>query len=549
VTHQYTTEALMVQNGDIIKSNATLAGTPYSSIVLDNNDGLIVIEANDYQQGNSNLVIVGAQIAGSDSGVTGTAINLNGGLGATGGSSGTQAFSTDVNDNPFKIQNIGFALQTTTNQNADLTFNVTVKDGDGDSILQTIHATITQNADSATAATIPAANTTVAPVVLDLNGDGVHYLSAGAGVHYDYGHGSVATAWAAPQDGILVLDGNQDGNVSASEFVFGGNGVTDLQALAAQYGSTLDANDADFAKFAVWQDANSNGTVDAGELQSLTARGITSISLSSNGISYTTANGDVQVAGTGSYTKADGTSGVLEDAAFATESRSATNSVLMGALAAAGLAAESAAAATTTATLAATTALTGVAGQHTQSFAPVAADAVGSHANSDLMPASTNGTAHAAAASAGTHASDAGQAHAESADGNAQQQAPAELLQGTAAPTHDAPAAASAAAAAVVMPAAAQLAGADGAQHGQILGQVLADALHGGGSGPTIDSVLAALPGHGDGHAAALEALASTAGAAVSNGDTAAFAGFSMAAAHFTMEQMVVHADAAPAHA
>src|SRR6185503_16776455 len=108
VTHQYTTEALMVQNGDIIKSNATLAGTAYAGIVLDNNDGLIVIEANDYQQGNSNLVIVGAQIAGSDSGVTGTAINLNGGLGASGGSSGTQPFSTDVNDNPFKIQNIGF---------------------------------------------------------------------------------------------------------------------------------------------------------------------------------------------------------------------------------------------------------------------------------------------------------------------------------------------------------------------------------------------------------------------------------------------------------
>ena len=53
-------------------------GTPYegSALTLDNNDGLIVIEPNDYQEGNTNLVIVGAQIAGSDEGVTGTGINL-----------------------------------------------------------------------------------------------------------------------------------------------------------------------------------------------------------------------------------------------------------------------------------------------------------------------------------------------------------------------------------------------------------------------------------------------------------------------------------------
>ena len=163
----YTSKALMVQNGDIIKTNATLTGTPYAGITLDNNDGLVVIEANDYQQGNANLVIVGAQIAGSDSGVTGTAINLNGAVGASGGSSGTQAFSTDVNDNPFKIQNIGFLTTTTTNQNASLSFDVTIQDGDGDSIHQALTATVTSAADSSTPIALSPAVTTVNAVVAD----------------------------------------------------------------------------------------------------------------------------------------------------------------------------------------------------------------------------------------------------------------------------------------------------------------------------------------------------------------------------------------------
>ena len=152
------------------------------------------------------------------------------------------------------------------------------------------------------------------PVVLDLNGDGVHFLGQDAGVHFDYGAGLASTAWAASDDGILVRDANHDGNVSGSEIVFGGNGVTDMEALHAQYGDQLDANDADFTQFAVWNDANSNGVVDANELHSLAEAGITSINLVSDGISYSAANGDVLVSGTTTYTKADGSTGQAADA-------------------------------------------------------------------------------------------------------------------------------------------------------------------------------------------------------------------------------------------
>ncbi|MCF2515235.1 DUF5801 domain-containing protein [Sphingomonas sp. G124] len=160
VAHTYSTVALMVQNSDIQKGPGSGPGI-YSGITLDQNDGLIVIEPNDYQQGNTNLVIVGAQIAGSDEGVSGTAIDFNYGgvLGVA--STGTQAFSTDVSDGPFKISSIGFTTTQTTPQNAQLDFNVTVTDGDGDSITQAISATVTAAADSSTPISLDPSVTTI----------------------------------------------------------------------------------------------------------------------------------------------------------------------------------------------------------------------------------------------------------------------------------------------------------------------------------------------------------------------------------------------------
>ena len=108
-------------------------------------------------------------------------------------------------------------------------------------------------------------------------------------------------------------------------------------------------------------------------------------------------------------------------------------------------------------------------------------------------------------------------------------------------------------AASIVMPSAQQLmaagnGGVAGVQHNQVIGQVLAEALHGGGGVSTIDHALASLPGH-DGANAALAALASHAGAAVPNGDTGVFAAFTAMHSPFNMEAMAVHADAIQAHA
>lgn len=308
-TGAYTTKALMVQNGDIQKGPGAGPGI-FSGVTLDNNDGLIIIESNDYNAAGENWAIVGAQIVVDPLSVTGTAINFNNTTGAGGASTGTQSFATDTNTGaPMKIASIGFLTNTTTAQSAQLTFNVTVQDADGDTASQTLLVNVGGTP----------------PVVLDLDGDGVEFLSTAAGVAFDYnGDGTrESTAWVGKDDGLLALDANGNGGIdNANEIVFGGDGQTDLEGLAANYDSNkdgvLDASDADFAKFGVWQDANSNGVTDAGEFQSLSDAGIASINLVSDGVEYAAADGDVTVHGTSSFTKTDGTTGEVADASFAT---------------------------------------------------------------------------------------------------------------------------------------------------------------------------------------------------------------------------------------
>ncbi|RRI03071.1 type I secretion C-terminal target domain-containing protein [Mesorhizobium tamadayense] len=131
VAGTYTTKAMYVENSDIFKGAGTGPGI-YSGVTLDNNDGLLIIESNDYNAAGQHYVLVGAQITPTDEGITGTAINLNGAIGAGGASTTFQNLSSDSNDLGFKISDIGLVSTTTTAQNADLTFNVIVKDADGD---------------------------------------------------------------------------------------------------------------------------------------------------------------------------------------------------------------------------------------------------------------------------------------------------------------------------------------------------------------------------------------------------------------------------------
>jgi hypothetical protein len=164
----------------------------------------------------------------------------------------------------------------------------------------------------------------VLPIVIDLNHDGA--LSYGNVVMDVNGDGLLdATRWAGAQDGVLVWDKYRDGQVhDHTQYAFAqydtsaaaqGRKATDLSGLAAKFDtnhdSVFDAQDAQFADFSVWQDANQNGVSDAGEVRSLAELGLASFNLTSDGVARNPVAG-VHEAGHTTATTTDGTQVLIE---------------------------------------------------------------------------------------------------------------------------------------------------------------------------------------------------------------------------------------------
>ncbi|GGD73717.1 DUF5801 repeats-in-toxin domain-containing protein [Croceicoccus mobilis] len=300
-TNIITTRAVVVGSDDIYR-NGDAIPDGYGAPTLDNNDGFVIIEGNDYLEDGEAYVIVGAQLMVSSSGLTGSGIDLNGAVGDDGGSTGTVAFGAATDDNDvIKISDIGL-IRTVIDQSAvSLDIRATATDADGDSYYYDFHI-----------------NPFSDPVVLDLDGNGIAFQSLDAGVTYDMNGDGIAdaTSWISAGDAILIHDLNGNGAVDdAGEFIFHDDGMTDLETLAAIYGDTLDANDADYAQFGVWAD-DGDGVFEAGEYMTLAEAGITDIQLTSDGEAYAVDGGEVQVLGTGSF---NGGTGTLVDAAFRTQ--------------------------------------------------------------------------------------------------------------------------------------------------------------------------------------------------------------------------------------
>ena len=176
-----------------------------------------------------------------------------------------------------------------------------------------------------------AANTTITictatPLVLDLNGDGIHTTSINKGVLFDVnadGQPSIS-GWTDGKDGLLTLDLNGDGKINDGEELFGNgtntvNGkASDGYAALSQYDlntdGVIDTKDAVFSKLQVWVDANVDGVTDAGELHSLTDLSIASLHLQTLA-STQTDNGNT-LAMTSSWTANDGTLHNMADVWF-----------------------------------------------------------------------------------------------------------------------------------------------------------------------------------------------------------------------------------------
>lgn len=170
----------------------------------------------------------------------------------------------------------------------------------------------------------------VSPLVIDLNGDGVHTLGLEQGVAFDLsGMGQlVKTGWVDQYDGLLAIDRNHDGQINSGAELFGSgttlaNGAKAADGWAALAGldtnadGVINAMDAQFADLRVWRDADGDAVTDAGELVSLADAGIASIGLAHDG-SVTAQNGNLLM-GQAVVTHTDGSTTQMTDAWLATE--------------------------------------------------------------------------------------------------------------------------------------------------------------------------------------------------------------------------------------
>jgi hypothetical protein len=130
----HTTRMLNIENADIYKAS-TPGGVPApwtTEFPLDNNDGLVIIESNDYNLAGEHYQIQGMQIMQSANGLTGDAFDFNKALGAAGGATGVKHAFDPTDNDVLKIVDIGFVQTTSGTQTANLDFAFNIADGDLD---------------------------------------------------------------------------------------------------------------------------------------------------------------------------------------------------------------------------------------------------------------------------------------------------------------------------------------------------------------------------------------------------------------------------------
>lgn len=164
-----------------------------------------------------------------------------------------------------------------------------------------------------------------APIVLDLNGDGVTLVDQSkskAKFDWDGDGKRDKTGWIGKGDGLLVYDRNGDGTISGANelsFIDDKEGAkSDLDGLSA-FDSNGDGlfSEADekWASFRIWKD-DGNGKVGKRELISLADAGVASITLAGQAVNRTYGWNENITVNTGAFTRTNGTNGALGDVAL-----------------------------------------------------------------------------------------------------------------------------------------------------------------------------------------------------------------------------------------
>ena len=164
----------------------------------------------------------------------------------------------------------------------------------------------------------------VDPLIFDLGGDGIKTTSLDRSrTYFDLDSNGFAerTAWVDASDRLLVLDRNNDGQITSGQELFGdqtllangvraASGFEALKEFDANRDGRIDIKDEVYAKLRIWRDLNSDGISQAEELKGLSDYNIASISLSSTSSNASDVMNNIQRR-VGSFIKTDGSGGVI----------------------------------------------------------------------------------------------------------------------------------------------------------------------------------------------------------------------------------------------
>jgi hypothetical protein len=124
------------------------------------------------------------------------------------------------------------------------------------------------------------------PIAIDLDGDGIKTISIGLShVNFDITGDGVAerTGWLSPNDAFLVIDSNGNKKIDGVNEMFGGlnrgEGFAELASLDGNGDGVINKGDEAFSSLRLWQDQNSNGITDKGEILKLKSQDISELSL------------------------------------------------------------------------------------------------------------------------------------------------------------------------------------------------------------------------------------------------------------------------------
>ena len=199
------------------------------------------------------------------------------------------AVNTDINES---ITSEAIEASVVNVSPADVSDAVVVAPNAENNIVSVVALTVTETTKQ-TEKEYPA--TSIDPLILDLNGDGVQTTSIIKGVKFDHGSDGFKeySGWASAIDGLLALDLNEDGVINSGRELFGdqtllvGTDTLAVDGFAAlgQYDSDanriINSEDVIYSKLKVWIDADGDGVTDTGELNSLNTLNISQIALSS----------------------------------------------------------------------------------------------------------------------------------------------------------------------------------------------------------------------------------------------------------------------------